>query len=171
MRFILSMVIAAFCCGNLHAQAIPDAGRFLPGPPAETSVDYIKDYLQYAWGKTMRGTDLGTQAQSDFNAKAPYYLDAFSKAIGVTLSSTDTPYIAELFEYCMEYGNKSIKQAKSSFSFFRRPYVRFDEQSLIPDQEGDYTYESSFPSREALMGWMYALLLSEICPEKQDNWK
>lgn len=169
MRFILSMVIAAFCCGNLHAQAIPDAGRFLPGPPAETSVDYIKDYLQYAWGKTMRGTDLGTQAQSDFNAKAPYYLDAFSKAIGVTLSSTDTPYIAELFEYCMEYGNKSIKQAKSSFSFFRRPYVRFDEQSLIPDQEGDYTYESSFPSREALMGWMYALLLSEICPEKQDN--
>lgn len=169
MRFIYSLVIAAFCCGNLHAQAIPDAGQFLPGPPAETSVDYIKDYLQYAWGKTMRSTELGTQAKNDFNAKAPYYLNAFSQAIGVTLSNTETPYIAELFEYCMEYGNKSIKQAKSSFSYFRRPYVRFDEESLIPDQQGDYTYESSFPSREALMGWMYALLLSEICPDKQDN--
>ena len=134
MRFIFSLVIAALCCGNLHAQAIPDAGRFLPGPPAETSVDYIKDYLQYAWGKTMRSTELGTQAQNDFNAKAPYYLNAFSEAIGVTLSSAETPYIAELFEYCMEYGNKSIKQAKSSFSFFRRPYVRFGEESLIPDQ-------------------------------------
>ena len=169
MRLISLLVIAAFCCGNLHAQAIPDAGQFLPGPPVETSVDYIKDYLQYAWGKTMRNTELGTQARSDFNAKAPYYLDAFSKAIGVTLSEKETPYIAELFEYCMEYGNKSIKQAKSSFSFFRRPYVRFDEESLIPEQEDEYTYESSFPSREALMGWMYALLLSEICPYHQDN--
>ena len=139
MRFLVSLVIAVLCCNNLHAQAVPDAGRFLPGPPAETSVEYIKDYLQYAWGKTMRGTELGTLAKNDFNATAPYYLDAFSKAIGVTLSSAETPYIAELFEYCMEYGNKSIKQAKSSFSFFRRPYVRFDEESLIPEQEGDYT--------------------------------
>ena len=169
MRFIYLMVIAVFCCDNLYAQAIPDAGRFLPGPPTETSVDYIKDYLRYAWGKTMRDKDLGVQARNDFDAKAPYYLKVFSEAIGVTLSATETPYIAELFEYCMEYGNKSIKQAKSSFTFFRRPYVRFGEESLIPEQEDNYTYESSFHSREALMGWMYALLLSEICPDKQDN--
>ena len=169
MRILLSTVIAVLCCGNLHAQAVPDAGRFLPGPPAETSVEYIKDYLQYAWGKTMRGTEIGVSAKNDFNANAPYYLDVFSKAIGVTLSAAETPYIAELFDYCMEYGNKSIQQAKSSFSFFRPPYVRFDETSLIPELEDEYSHESSFPSREALMGWMYALLLSEICPEKQDT--
>ena len=168
-QFILSLVIATSSCGNLFAQEIPDAGAFLPGPPEETSVEYIKDYLQYAWGKTMRGTELGKQAESDFNALSPYFLDAFSKAIGVPLSSTETPYIAELFDYCMEYGNKSIKQAKSSFPFFRRPFARFDETSLIPSQEADYINESSFPSREALMGWMYALLLTEICPDKQNE--
>ena len=168
-QYILSLVIATISCGNLFAQEIPDAGAFLPGPPEETSVEYIKDYLQYAWGKTMRGTELGKQAESDFNALSPYFLDAFSKAIGVPLSSTDTPYIAELFDYCMEYGNKSIKQAKSSFPFFRRPFARFDETSLIPSQEADYINESSFPSREALMGWMYALLLTEICPDKQNE--
>ena len=169
MRLLVSTVIAVFCCGNLHAQAVPDAGKFLPGPPAETSVEYIKDYLQYAWGKTMRGTEIGEQARNDFNADAAYYLDAFSQAIDVSLNAAETPYIAELFEYCMEYGNKSIQQAKASFAFFRRPYVRFDEVSLIPEMEEKYRDESSFPSREALMGWMYALLLSEICPEKQDN--
>ena len=169
MRLFVSTVIAVLCCGNFHAQAVPDAGSFLPGPPAETSVEYIKDYLQYAWGKTMRGTEIGEYARNDFNANATYYLDAFSKAIDVTLNAAETPYIAELFEYCMEYGNKSIQQAKSSFSFFRRPYVRFAEQSLIPGLEEQYSQESSFPSREALLGWMYALLLSEICPEKQDQ--
>ena len=168
-RFLLSMVIAALCCGNLHAQEIPDAGKFLPGPPAETTVEYIKDYLQYCWGKNMRGTDMGVRAEKDFNAKAPYYLQAFSNAIGVTLSSEDTPYIAELFDYCMEYGNKSIKQAKSSFPFFRRPFARFSESSLIPMQENYYINESSYPSRESLMGWMYALLLSEICPDKYNE--
>ena len=70
MRLLVSTVIAVFCCGNLHAQAVPDAGKFLPGPPAETSVEYIKDYLQYAWGKTMRGTEIGEQARNDFNANA-----------------------------------------------------------------------------------------------------
>ena len=169
MRLLVSTVIAVLCCGNLHAQAVPDAGSFLPGPPAETTVEYIKDYLQYAWGKTMRGTEIGEQARNDFNANATYYLDAFSQAIDVSLNATETPYIAELFDYCMEYGNKSIQQAKASFAFFRRPYVRLAEASLIPEMEDEYANESSFPSRESLMGWMYALLLSEICPERQDD--
>jgi membrane-associated phospholipid phosphatase len=168
-QFILSMVIATGCCGNLFAQDIPDAGAFLPGPPEENTVEYIKDYLQYAWGKTMRNTSLGQQAETDFNAQSSYFLNAFSKAIGVTLSSIETPYIAEIFDYCMEYGNKSIQQAKSSFPFFRRPFARFEETSLIPLEESNYVNESSFPSREALMGWMYALLLTEICPDKQNE--
>ena len=148
MRLLVSTVIAVLCCGNLHAQAVPDASRFLPAPPTETSVEYIKDYLQYAWGKTMRGTEIGAQARTDFNANATYYLDTFSQAIGVSLNATETPYIAELFEYCMEYGNRSIEQAKASFAFFRRPYVRFDEESLIPEMEDAYANESSYPSRE-----------------------
>ena len=166
MKFIYSLVIAVLCCGNLSAQDVPDASKFLPGPPAETTVEYIKDYLQYCWGKSVRDTDMGERAARDFNAKAPYYLQSFSDAIGVSLSAEETPYIAELFEYCMEYGNKSIKQAKNSFPFFRRPFARFSEPSLIPMQENYYINESSYPSRESLMGWMYALLLGEICPDK-----
>ena len=85
------------CGSSVTAQTVPDAGEFLPGPPEETTVEYIKDYLQYAWGKTMRGTELGQQAQNDFNAKAPYYLEAFSKAMEVMaprpppISQTESP--------------------------------------------------------------------------------
>ena len=74
-KFFFSLAFALSCGSNMIAQTVPDAGEFLPGPPEETTVEYIKDYLQYAWGKTMRGTELGQQAQSDFNAKAPYYLN------------------------------------------------------------------------------------------------
>ncbi len=164
--FILAMVLF---CGHAFAQDIPDAGKFLPGPPAETTVEYIKDYLQYAWGKTMRGTELGIQAKEDFTARAPHYLERFSEVLGVTLSAETTPYIAELFDYCFEYGTKSVQQAKKAFPVFNRPYARFSETSLIPLQENIYIHDSSFPSREALMGWMYALILSEICPDKQDE--
>ena len=164
----LFIVAASLWLGNIQAQEVPNAEEFLPGPPAITSVQYIKDYLQYEWGKTERETDLGQQAEVDFYAQTANYLDAFSKVVGIELSASNTPNIYTLFDYCMTYGGKAQAQAQSSY-FYRRPYARFNQRTLVPEQENTYRDVSSYPASQAMMGWLFALMLTEVCPDKQDE--
>jgi acid phosphatase (class A) len=78
IRTIL-LVFVTFIFGSLQAQQdIPDAKKFLPGPPEETSVEYLKDYAQYVWGKSQRSSsDWQQQASSDMNYQLNTYINAF----------------------------------------------------------------------------------------------
>ncbi len=178
----LLLIAASLLTGNILAQEVPNAKEFLPGPPnymtdVTTSVQYIKDYLQYEWGKTERNTELGRQAKIDSETdlnKDQYaevltanYLDAFSKVVGLELSSRNTPNIYTLFNYCVTYGERAQEQARTSFES-TRPYARFNQTTLVPEYEDQYKNVSSYPSSQAMMGWLFALMLTEICPDKQD---
>ena len=44
---------------------MPDAGIYLPPPPDMTSTTYADDFAQWQWGKTIRPTDRGQQANDD----------------------------------------------------------------------------------------------------------
>ena len=130
-------------------------------------MQYIKDYFQYIWGKSQRDTDRGKQAESDFQTEISTYLKAYSDVLGVDLTS-NMPKINILFDYCMTYGIQTQTKAQEAF-FSRRPYARFNESSLIPSQESNYRNSSSYPASQALFGWMYAMILTEIAPNLQDE--
>ena len=164
----LLFIAATLWGGGIQAQEVPNAEEFLPGPPAINSVQYIKDYLQYEWGKTERETDLGKQAEIDFYAQTANYLDAFSKVVGIELSASNTPNIYTLFDYCMTYGEKAQAQAQNSY-FYLRPYARFNQTTLVPSHENEYKNVSSYPSSQAMMGWLFALMMTEICPDKRNE--
>ena len=164
----LLLLAASLFGSSIQAQEVPNAEEFLPGPPKSTSVEYIKDYLQYEWGKTERETELGKQAKTDFYAQTANYLDAFSKVVGIELSAGNTPNIYTLFDYIMTYGEKAQRQAQASYSY-RRPYARFNEPTLIPSEESTYMRVSSYPSSQAMMGWLFAMTMTEICPNKQNE--
>lgn len=166
----LILLATALFCGNIQAQEVPvpNAADFLPGPPSYTSVQWIKDYLQYEWGKTERNTELGEQAKVDFHAQTANYLDAFSKVVGIQLSAGNTPNIYTLFDYCMTYGEQA--QAKAQAYYYSiRPYVRFNQTTLMPAYESQYRDISSYPSSQAMMGWLFAMMLTEVCPNKQNE--
>ena len=44
---------------------MPDAGIYLPPPPEMTSTTYADDFAQWQWGKTVRPTARGQQANDD----------------------------------------------------------------------------------------------------------
>ena len=50
-----------------------------------------------------------------------------------------------------------------------RPYVRYQEPTLIPDDEETLRENGSYPSGHAIRGWTTALLLCEINPDAQDD--
>ena len=51
----------------------------------------------------------------------------------------------------------------------KRPFVRFNEPTLYPEDEPHLRKNGSYPSGHTLLGWSSALLLSEINPDRADT--
>ena len=171
VRFFF-LLAAALMCNSLHAQQVEtslDASTFLSGPPADTSVEYLKDYTQYLWGKSVRNASGWEYAAADINFQLTTYTKAFSPYVGLQISKDNTPSIYRALEYVLTSGKKAIENIKTGFGSSMPPYARFNEQSLVPSMEKEYSTISSYPSSFAFMGWLTALTLVEICPDKQDD--
>ena len=66
--------------------------------------------------------------------------------------------------YGDRYGQLAIKAAVMSYNR-ERPYVYFNEPSLLPELDELHSDESSYPAYQSCLGWLYALLLAEVCPD------
>lgn len=51
----------------------------------------------------------------------------------------------------------------------KRPFVRFNETTLLPEGEERLRLNGSYPSGHTVRGWTMALLLCEINPDAQDE--
>lgn len=153
---------------SLHAQDVPNAANFLPAPPSTTSMEYINDYAQYIWGKSVRSTSRGDQARSDMSWELSSYLSVFSNILGIELSASNTHNIYEVLNYGMKYATMAIEKSQASY-FNKRPYVRYNEHSQITSSENQYAASSSYPSAQATYGWLLGMLLTEICPARQNQ--
>ena len=50
-----------------------------------------------------------------------------------------------------------------------RPYMVFNEPTLVPEDEEDLRRNGSYPSGHTILGWSSALVLVEINPEAQNE--
>ena len=103
---------------------------------------------------------------------AVYGLDCiireFSEPFGLTISKEETPEIYKV----MRDGTAtcdSICTLPKRYYMRKRPFMRFHEQTLTPDDEPALSRNGSYPSGHTLLGWSSALLLSEINPERADT--
>lgn len=162
------IVLSTILCMNLHAQDVPNAIYFLPVPSNNpNSAQFINDAAQYEWGKSVRETSLGTQAEKDMSWNLESYINTFSEIIGIEITERGTQNIYDLLNYGYKYAKKSIEASQASF-YFKRPYVYYEEESLIPNSDEEYQTTSSYPSAQAAFGWTLGMLLSEVCPDKQN---
>ena len=162
------IVIMAVLCMSLHAQNVPNAVKFLPDPPAKGSIQYVNDMIQYYWGKSERTSERGQQAAKDMPIEMSTYLSAFSSVLGINISERNTPAIYNLFDVGFRIGNMAIEIPQNYYTR-TRPYSRFEEHTLVPSDENKYAAVGSYPSATAVMGWLYALMLTEVCPAKQNQ--
>ena len=153
---------------NLHAQDGLNASYFLSGPVYNTrSAKFLNDSAQYAWGKSVRESDLGAQVVKDMSWDLDAYLSSFSDIIGIDISEKSTPNIFTLLDYGFRYARNSVETSQS-MNFFLRPFAYYEEESLMPDSDEQFQETSSYPSAQATYGWTLGMLLSEACPDRQD---
>lgn len=152
----------------LPLDAMPDAGIYLPPPPDEQSNLFLTDSCQYEWGKSIRNTPRGAQARADADISLRYFAKIFSEPFGVTISKESTPYIYSLLGKSIVTIRLGATKAKKKYMRIR-PYVHFNEPTLVPEDEEELRTEGSYPSGHTIRGWGAALVLASINPARQNE--
>ncbi len=148
---------------------LPNAVNWLPAPPEPNSTQFAYDLTQYMWGKGERMDEERAQQVIDHEvSEIPDMAEQFSKPFGMEISKEKTPYIF----YVLTRGVLTIRlcATKPKTTFIRmRPYVRYNEPTLIPKDEDLLRDNGSYPSGHSIRGWAMTLLLCEINPAAQDD--
>ncbi|MBQ9137039.1 MAG: phosphatase PAP2 family protein [Alistipes sp.] len=151
-------------------EQMPDMKLFLPGPPAEGSVEFSNDLAIYELGKQIRQQDkeaaAAAQAQSD--NRLANLCKQFSAPFGIEISEHNTPQIYLLLRDGVITCVKSIIGPKEHYKRIR-PFAYHKEGTLMPDREGMLHQNGSFPSGHTLRGWATALLLMEVNPDNAEQ--
>ena len=166
--FALTRVSAQKPHAYFTVQEMPDAVQYLPAPPDSASMCFAYDTAQYHWGKRMRHTPRGQQAKDDADYGIYRMATIFSPAIGVTISPNTTPQLWKLLIDATYTAGRGCDIAKAHY-FRPRPYMYFNEPTLVPQDEKVLRHNGSYPSGHTTLGWVTALLLVEICPEKENE--
>lgn len=175
-RILITVFAAVIAAVNVNAQfrstyftadEMPNGVVFLPSPPDTTSILFISDYAQYMWGKTIRNTERGQEAIEHVVTSVSEMATLFSKPFGMTISREATPAIYKMLLKAIPTLRLSAVHPKETY-MRKRPYVRMNETTPVPQEEEELRNSGSYPSGHAIRGWGMALLLAEINPAAQD---
>lgn len=148
---------------------MPDMVKWCPAPPDTIGAAFAYDIMRYMWGKQMRND----KARAAIAIRdAVYGIDCiireFSEPFGLQISKDETPEIYKVLREGTATCD-SICTLPKKYYMRRRPFMRFNEPTLTPDDEPALRKNGSYPSGHTLLGWSSALLLSEINPERADT--
>ena len=148
----------------LTEHELPNLVKCLPAPPDTIGEAFTHDIMRYMWGKTQRLDSVRlAQAKRD----AIWNLDTtrviYSEPFGYAIDPEQTPEIYRLFVN----GVSTIEQIRfrpKAHYFRMRPYARFHESSIFPQDDAWLATEGSYPSGHTIRAWSAALILAEVNP-------
>jgi len=97
----------------------------------------------------------------------PQAAGTFSCALGVPITEQDMPHLYMLLRRTLADAGLSTYTAKNQYQR-RRPFMKNNKPTCTPDEEAHLRKDGSYPSGHTAIGWTWALILSEIAPEKTD---
>ncbi len=148
---------------------LPNAVNWLPAPPEPNSTQFAYDLTQYMWGKGERlNEERAQQAIDNGVTDIADMAEQFSKPFGMEISKEKTPYIFHVLTRGVLTVRLCATKPKTTFVRLR-PFVRYNEPTLIPADEETLRQNGSYPSGHSIRGWAMTLLLCEINPDAQDD--
>lgn len=153
--------------GYLDRKALPNSLALLPKPPAEGSAAHAADLAVYTATRAQRGSPRWNQAAQDANLKFPSAASTFACSMDLPISQEQTPHLNMLLRRTLLDAGLSTYAAKDSYNR-KRPFVVQGEASCTPSEEATLAKDGSYPSGHAALGWAWALVLSEVAPERSN---
>jgi acid phosphatase (class A) len=167
--FKCMQAVSAPHTGYLSPEAVPDSMELLPPFPAPGSAALAldKDKSQKSLELSGSGTPRWEQAAMDACLEFPYAAETFSCALNTRITEKDTPHLYKLLLRTETDAGNSTKRAKEYYHR-NRPFMVNEKQSCTPKDQDGLAKNGSYPSGHTAIGWTWALILSEIAPDRAD---
>ena len=154
--------------GYLVQSDFPDSLELLPPPPSLGQADHALDTSISRRSFSLHGTPRWILAASDANLRFPDAAGTFSCAIGVPISESDTPRLYQLLRRSLTDAGLSTYKAKNNYNR-RRPFLVNQKPICSPEDTIELTSDPSYPSGHTAVGWAWALILSEMVPDRSNQ--
>lgn len=151
--------------GYLASAELPDSLALLPPPPATDTPALAADVAAFRHLTQLQGTSRGSIATQDANLHFPEAASVFSCALGVQVSEAATPNLNMLLRRTLTDAGLATYKAKDKY-VRTRPFVALKAPSCTPKEEAMLAKDGSYPSGHSSIGWAWALVLSEVAPDR-----
>lgn len=152
--------------GYLVGKTAPDASAFLPPPPEAASLRQQADVETYRATRALEGSERWRQAAADNVIETPSAPQAFNEALGISFDPHRLPTLTMLLGRML--GDLELIQTPAKQGYFRpRPFVAEPAATCIAPEPW-LARSGSYPSGHSAMGWAWALILSEMAPDRAD---
>ena len=153
--------------GYLAPAEVPDSLALLPAPPVRGSAAQAADEAAFHELTDLQGTPRGALAVQDADLNFPGAAAIFSCALGVPVSEKETPNLSMLLRRTLTDAGLATYRAKEKYQR-TRPFVFFKVPSCTPADDAFLAKDGSYPSGHSSVGWAWALMLTEIAPDRAD---
>jgi acid phosphatase (class A) len=150
--------------GYLPETQEPSALAFLPAPPAPGSPRAAADLALYKTMLSEKGAPRWALAIKDADVETPLAPQAFDCALGLVIDPNTMPVLTRLLAKTMMDVDQAGEAAKTRYAR-KRPFLQDDGPICI--EKADWLVkQGSYPSGHAGAGWAWALVLSELRPDR-----
>jgi len=160
-------IMPGILAGYLNQKALPDSLALLPPPPAEGSAALALDEEVSRKSLALRGTPRWTTATRDAELMFPEAAETFSCAIGIPITEQETPHLYLLLRRTLADAGLSTYTAKKHYRR-KRAFMVNGEPICTPEEEEKLRKDGSYPSGHTALGWAWALIFTEIAPDRAD---
>ncbi|MEN9669830.1 MAG: hypothetical protein RL018_107 [Pseudomonadota bacterium] len=160
--------LSGYLRGYLSVADHPNSLTLLPPPPVDGSPAQLADKAQFEASKSLRQGVRGKMAFDDNNLKFPAAASVFSCALNLPISEEATPHINMLLRRTLVDAGLATYKAKNHYQR-TRPFAAFKETTCAPNEDAKLSKDGAYPSGHAALGWAWALVLSEVAPDRADS--
>ena len=153
--------------GYLDRKQLPDSRALLPPPPASGSPAQAADDAAFRATVAQRNTPRWALARADNELRFPQAAGTFACALDVTISPDTTPHLHTLLRRTLVDAGLSTYGAKDHHKR-TRPFVAEKAPLCAPEEAERLAKDGSYPSGHSALGWAWALVLTQIAPERAD---
>lgn len=154
--------------GYLDAKAMPDSLALIPPPPAPGSTAFALDVEIAQNTFPLRDGPRFKLAEADFELNVPSFVRAFSCALNTTITKENAPYLWNLLSRSFTDIGGCTYGAKNHYKR-QRPFQYNHEPLAAPAAREFLSKDPSYPSGHTALGWGYALILTELAPDLENQ--
>jgi acid phosphatase (class A) len=153
--------------GYITTEALPNSLALVPVAPQYGSARKATDDATAAAAIKIQKTARFDLAKRDANLHFPEATDAFACALGARITAEDTPRLQKLMLRSLVDAGFSTYKAKTKYQR-KRPFMENGAAICTPKDEKVLRNDGSYPSGHTAAGWAWALILSELTPDRAD---